>query len=201
MRRIARTSFPFLLAMGLSACTSASSNYLGEIARPDTARIYVCHGFDCRNTTRLEFTSEDRARLTAIMEPGRNGPVEERAAIAKAIAYFEQRSTDAIGVRDLPKSHIGQTGEIGQMDCIDVSTNTRSMLLHLELLGLLHHHAVERNVTRGAIVDGRYFHATSVIRDTSSGQRWAVDGWYGAGGEEPQIKPLSQWLGEGFLGG
>jgi hypothetical protein len=201
MRASIRSLMAIPLMAGLSACTSASSNYLGEVARPDPARIYVCHGFDCRNTTRLEFSAEDRSRLADIMEPGRAGPAEERAAIARAVAFFEERSTEVIGVRDQPKSHIGQTGQIGQMDCIDVSTNTRSMLLHLKLLDLLRHHAVEGNVTRGAIVDGRYFHATAVIRETGSGQRWSVDGWYGAGGQPPQIKPLSQWLGEGFLGG
>lgn len=185
----------------MAACSSASSNFLGEIAKPAPNRIYVCHGFDCRNTTRLDFNEDDRSRLASIMEQGKSGPAQERTAIARAVAYFEERSTEVIGVRDAPRSHIGQTGQVGQMDCIDVSTNTRSLLLHLRLLGLLRHHEVEGNVTRGAIVDGRYFHATSVIRETGSGQRWAVDAWYGAGGEEPQVKPLSQWLGEGFLGG
>lgn len=190
-----------LLVFGVTACTSASSNFLGEIARVDAARIYVCHGFDCRNTTRLDMGAADRAALTRIMEAGLAGPTEERAAISNAVQFFEERATEAIGVRDEAKSNIAQTGQVGQMDCIDVSTNTRSALLYLAELGLLRHHDVERNITRGAIVDGRYFHATAVISETSTGERWSVDGWYGPGGAAPQIKPLSQWLGEGFLGG
>jgi hypothetical protein len=196
-----RSLLPLPLLALLAACTSGSSNYHGDIARPDASRIYVCHGFDCRNTTRLDVGAVDRARFTEIMEAGQAGPAEERAAISRAVQHFEERSTEVIGVRDEPRSNIGQTGQIGQMDCIDVSTNTRSLLLHLDRLGLLTHHAVESNLTRGAILDGRYFHATAVIRETGSGQRWSVDGWYGAGGDAPQIKPLSQWLSEGFLGG
>ncbi|MGY6709672.1 MAG: hypothetical protein ACXIVF_15240 [Rhizobiaceae bacterium] len=190
-----------LLVFGVAACTSASSNFHGEIARVDAARIHVCHGFDCRNTTRLDMSAADRARFATIMEAGRAGPAEERAAISRAVQYFEERSTEVIGVRDEPKSNIAQTGQVGQMDCIDVSTNTRSLLLYLAELDLLRHHAVESNITRGAIVDGRYFHATAVIRETGSGERWSVDGWYGPGGAAPQIKPMSQWLREGFLGG
>lgn len=188
------------LLLGLAACTSASSNYLGEIARVDAARIYVCHGFDCRNTTRLDMSAADRTALTRMMEGGRAGTAEERAAISKAVQFFEERSTKVIGVRDEARSHIGQTGQVGQMDCIDVSTNTRSFLLYMAELDILRHHTVETNVTRGAIVDGRYFHATAVIREKRTGERWAVDGWYGPGGAAPQIKPMSQWLGEGFLG-
>lgn len=190
-----------LLVVGVAACTSGSSNFHGEIARVDSARIYVCHGFDCRNTTRLDVSAGDRAALSRIMETGRSGPTEERAAVSRAVQYFEERSTEVIGVRDEARSHIRQTGEVGQMDCIDVSTNTRSLLLYLAEVGLLRHHVVERNVTRGAIFDGRYFHATAVLRENASGERWAVDGWYGPGGAAPQIKPMSQWLGEGFLGG
>ncbi|WP_169287197.1 hypothetical protein [Chelativorans sp. ZYF759] len=190
-----------LLVFGVAACTSASSNFHGEIARVDAARIHVCHGFDCRNTTRLDMGAADRATLTRIMEAGSPGPAQERAAIARAVQHFEERSTEVIGVRDEARSNIAQTGQVGQMDCIDVSTNTRSLLLYLAEIGLLRHHVVETNVTRGAIVDGRYFHATAVIRETGTGERWSVDGWYGPGGAAPQIKPMSQWLGEGFLGG
>ncbi len=188
-----------LTALVLGACTSASSRFDGEMARPDRARIHVCHGFNCYHTTRLDLTEADRGEFTSIMAAGAESAAAERAAISRAVAYFERRYTEVIGVRDLPESHIGQTGQIGQMDCIDESTNTRSLLLHLDLLGLLRHHSVEANISRGLIIDGTYYHSTAVVRERS-GERWAVDSWYGAGGEAPEIKPLRQWMSEGFLG-
>jgi hypothetical protein len=200
MLRTFRALLLVSLVGALAGCTSASSNFDGEYARTDVSRINVCHGFDCHLKTRLDLTAADRAQFARIMNAGQAGPSQERAAISRAVQYFEERSTQAIGVRDEPRSHIGQAGQRGQMDCIDVSTNTRSLLLVLHELGLLNHHRVERNVSRGLFVDGRYPHSTAVIRETASGQRWAVDGWYGAGGDAPEIKPLSQWQSEGFFG-
>jgi hypothetical protein len=88
-----------LLGVALSACTSASSNYLGEIARVDAARIYVCHGFDCRNTTRLDMSAADRAALTRIMNAGRAAPhrgtgshLEGRAIFRGALYRSDRRS-------------------------------------------------------------------------------------------------------------
>ena len=41
--------------------------------------------------------------------------------------------------------------------------------------GYLRHHRVEAPSARGFFIDGRYPHATAVLTDTDSGERWAVD--------------------------
>ena len=183
----------------VSACQSVSSNYTGAITQPSTARVIVCHGFDCRNKTVLAFTSEDEQRFDAIMEAGGASAAMERAAVSNAIQYFETRAGTVIGALDAPKSNIAQTGNVGQMDCIDESTNSRSLLLHLEKRGLLRHHKVEWNVSRGVLFDGRYFHSTAVISDRQ-GKEWAVDSWYEPTGGAPDIMALSEWNRRGVLG-
>lgn len=85
------------------------------------------------------------------------------------------------------------------MDCVDESTNTRALLLYLERRKLLRHHTVERNVTRGFLIDGRYPHATAVLQDRS-GKKWAIDSWYEPTGGAPDIRPLSEWLKRGVMG-
>lgn len=194
-----RKSVLIVLLAGLAGCTSVSSNYEGEITRTDLTRIYVCHGFDCTYRTRLDITAADADRFAAIMRPGQASQSAERAAVGEAVAYFEERSTRAIGVRDEAKSHIGQAGERGQMDCIDESTNTRSLLLYLQKRGLLKHHTVDANVARGFFIDGRHPHATAVLR-ASDGQRWAIDSWYEPAGGEPDIMKLEDWLPRGVMG-
>jgi hypothetical protein len=198
MARFSRFAVLMILA-GISAgCTSVSSNYNDDIANVSTGRLTVCHGFDCRNQTALTFSTDEQQRLRALFA-ATSSAAAEREAIRKAVQIFESATTARLGVADKPKSDLSQTGQHGQMDCIDESTNTRTFLRHLESNGLLKHHTVQTNVTRGVIFDGRYFHATAVIRE-NGGQRWAVDSWYEPAGGAPDIMRLDEWLGRGQMG-
>jgi hypothetical protein len=169
------------------------------MATPSAGRIFVCHGFDCRRRTQLVLTRNDASRFASIMASGRSSAQAERAAISKAVQYFETRAGQVIGVQDKPKSNLTQSGLMGQMDCIDESTNTRMLLQHLASRGLIRHHSVEGNVSRGAFVDGRYPHSTAVIRE-KGGKAWAVDSWYEAMGGPPDIMPLAEWQSRGVGG-
>jgi hypothetical protein len=113
MLRSLRFFLPVPMLVLAAACTSSSANFRGEIARTDPARIHVCHGFDCHYTTRLDLTDADRQKFARIMNSGRADPARERAAISLAVQHFEERSTEVIGVRDAPRSHIGQSGQTG----------------------------------------------------------------------------------------
>lgn len=189
---------PVLAVGALAGCTSVSSNYNGEVAKTDTSRLYVCHGYDCSYKTRLDLGASDARRFAAMFS--NVGSAEgERKAVSKAVQYFEDRAAGVIGIRDQPKSTVAGSREKGQMDCIDESTNTRSLLLYLEKRGLLKHHSVESNRSRGLFVDGRYPHSTAVLRQ-SSGQHWAVDSWYEPMGGPPDIMPLDEWMSRGVMG-
>lgn len=197
-----RSRFAVLLPIGLAmaGCTSVTSNYTDAMRHVDTARIYVCHGFDCRRKTRYDISRADRARYASIMAAGRKSPAAERNAIARAEMFFEERAARAIGARDGPASSIGQTARAGQMDCIDESTNTHSLLRYLAKNGWLKFHEVLPNVSRGFFADGRYPHSTAVIRDIRTGLKWAVDSWFGPTGARPDILPLDKWMSYGVLG-
>lgn len=188
-----------VLAGAISGCTSVTSRYDLQIKKVDAGRIYVCHGFDCYFKTRLDINQADANRFSAIMAAGAASPEAERAAISKAVQYFETRAGEAIGVRDEPKSSFGKSGQKGQMDCIDESTNTRSLLRYLAKRDLLKYHTVEDNVSRGLFIDGRYPHSTAVVQQ-KGGVKWAVDSWYAPMGGAPDIIPLSDWLPRGVLG-
>jgi hypothetical protein len=198
MAWLARFASLIVVAAAASGCTSVSSNYNDDIADVSNGRLTVCHGFDCRNQTALAFSADEQQRLQALFAEPSNATAE-REAIRKAVQLFESATTARLGVADQPKSDLSQTGQQGQMDCIDESTNTRTFLRHLESRGLLKHYAVQTNVTRGVIFDGRYFHATAVIRD-EGGQRWAVDSWYEPAGGAPDVMRLEEWLGRGQMG-
>jgi hypothetical protein len=133
------------------------------------------------------------------MAAGASSAKAERAAVSKAVRHYETRAASVIGIRDQPKSNARQHHRRGQMDCVDESTNTRALLLYLERRKLLRHHAVDRNVTRGFLIDGRYPHSTAVLRDRS-GKKWAIDSWYEPAGGPPDVRPLSEWVKRGVMG-
>jgi hypothetical protein len=171
----------------------------GETARAAATRIEICHGFGCHFRSVLVLGSADAKRFSRIMAAGASSAKAERAAVSRAVRYYEDRAAGVIGVTDQPKSKASQYHRKGQMDCVDESTNTRSLLLYLERRALLKHHTVDRNVTRGFFLDGRYPHATAVLRDRS-GTKWAIDSWYEPTGDAPDIRPLSEWLKRGVRG-
>lgn len=162
-------------------------------------RVYICSGYGCAYKTRLDVVGEMRSRLAAIMAQGKGSSEAERGAIARAVRYFEERSTGVIGVADMPKAAMDKGGILGQMDCIDESTNTHTLLKLIASLGLMRHHRVERTTSRGFFLDMRYPHATAVISDRN-GERWAVDSWYEPAGSLPDIIPLDEWRRRGVRG-
>lgn len=188
-----------IIAPLTAGCVSTSSNYSSVKKETTVSKLSVCHGFDCRNRTTLPLTSADAGRFASIMAGGKGSSKAERQAVASAVAYFETRAGQAIGVRDTAKSSLAQSGRMGQMDCIDESTNTRTLLLYLQGRGLIRHHRVESNVSRGVFVDGRYPHSTAVLSE-KAGARWAIDSWYEPMGGKPDIMPLDQWKSRGVMG-
>jgi hypothetical protein len=186
----------------LAGCTSISTYYSENAMKPTSpaaaTTLYACSGYSCVYKTKVNLGAPDVQHLSDLMAAGAASPEAERAAVSNAVMYFEEKTMRATGVKDLPRSVLGDSGKKGQMDCIDESTNTRTLLLYMADTGMLKHHKVERNVSRGFLVDGRYPHSTAVMRDPG-GKKWAVDSWYGIQGEAPDVMPLSEWLPRGFL--
>ncbi len=187
------------LLLAVAGCTSASETSKPELlgyAAPE--RLSICHGYGCTYRSNLDLGAKDGARFRAIMARGKASPAAERAAISKAVRYFEDRTFQVTGVRDLPRAKLGASRIRGQMDCVDEATNTRALLIYLSKRGMLRHHKVERNASRGHFIDGRYPHFTAVIRDPK-GVTWAVDSWYAPMGGAPDIIPMSEWKPRGYL--
>jgi hypothetical protein len=161
--------------------------------------LTVCHGYSCSFRTRLELGPGDLKDIASILRSGASSAAAERRAISKAVQYYERRATAAVGIRDRAKGDFSGGRERGQMDCIDESTNTTSLLELLESRGMLRHHTVQRKVSRGFLADRRYPHFTAVIAD-KAGQKWAVDSWYESAGGAPDIMPLARWRTRGVWG-
>lgn len=188
-----------VLLAGLSSagCVSEPRELQARVVVPQ--KFVACYGYGCRSRATYPITQEMSGRFAAIMREGAGSPDAERAAVRKAVAYYEDLSTAHIGERDDAKSPIVASGKLGQMDCIDESTNTRHVLLYLQARGLLSYHSVQPRTSRGLLLDGRYPHWTAVIKDPD-GKKWAIDSWYEPGGGLPDVVPLDYWRTRGVFG-
>ena len=168
-----------------------------SLTMPNPAAVIVCHGFGCQRRTAVGLGKGDHAKLAELLATGRASPEAEWRAVAAATAWFDRRVGPAAGTTGrVARAGVATDHGPGQMDCIDTSRNVTSLLLVLDQLRLLRHHQVESPVARGFFLDGRGPHATAVLRESKSGQKWAVDIWTHKYGERPDVMPLERWMTE-----
>jgi hypothetical protein len=197
----------FTCALGALAASLSTASALTieeaytsvSLSPPTTRQVIVCHDFGCAQRTPVGLTPGDLATLASLLAPGRASAESERRAVAAAEAWFDRRVGPAAGTthRIARASGLGGQGAVGQMDCIDTSRNSTSLLVVLEQLHLLHHHKVEGVEARGYLIDGIGPHATAVLTDIHTGKQWAVDSWTHKYGEKPDILPLDVWKHQG----
>lgn len=184
-----------MLPFHVGAAQPAQSWYgeQGYVA-PSSTRIVACHGYGCSRRTALIVDSSLLSQASGLLKSRQASPEAERTAIREVVrSYTAYLSRQVGGKPDLPGSPPQMSGVHGQMDCIDETANTTSLLLVLQEQGLLVHHQVERPQTRGFFFDGRYPHTTAIIAEKKTGREWAVDPWRKAPGQRPDILPLAVW--------
>ena len=171
------------------------------MAEEPPATIRYCHGYGCKLQPTVTFTSSDMAHLKAIVTAGRASAAAERQALGKADQWYERIAGAATGTsHDGPKGTIGGAFDPSQLDCIDESTNTTTLLKLIESRGWLSHHKVGKPKGRGFLLDLRYPHNTATVIETDTGEAWAIDSWIPANAEFPDIMPLKLWVTKGVRG-
>jgi hypothetical protein len=159
---------------------------------PTPQRIPVCSGYGCQIADTVALSDVEWRSVRAMFIPRAENPADERRRIARAIAQLEK----IIGPKTETEHDKGGTFpglfQAGQMDCIDESTNTTVYLRLLAANDLLRWHEVGPDATRGYFLFG-WPHTTATIRETGSGEDYAVDSWFFDNGVEPVIIPLKLW--------
>jgi len=154
--------------------------------------LQVCYNFECSRQQFVWLSDQQWQSTRALFSPAATSAAEERAMIRRAIAQLEDLTGVLAGTSADRGGNLEGAGLPGQMDCIDESTNTTTYLSLLQQDGLLRWHTLQERARRSKwVLD---VHWTSVIRETTSGQRWAVDSWFLDNGEPPYIQRLEDWL-------
>ncbi|RTL54116.1 MAG: hypothetical protein EKK40_03480 [Bradyrhizobiaceae bacterium] len=168
-----------------------------SIPPPTDSRMPVCYGFGCRRRTFLDFTDGDRKALTQILASGKASAVAERAAIQKAVIWFDKRMGPIIGTdKRIANADIRAGADATNFDCWDTTRNAASLLLVLQDWKLFKYHTVGNPRYRGNFLVGQLPHNTAVIVDKTSGVEWVVDMWPKAYAQPPDVMTAEQWQSE-----
>ncbi len=148
--------------------------------------------------TKVRMTREDVKKIAALMKKTKkaNTPYEERRAIAYAVAWMEKRVGPITGTtHDRPGMEFNGPDDPTQQDCVDEATNTTSYLLFFKGQGLIKHHTIDTPFSKGNILRGlKYWpHWTAVLKETKTGQKYAVDSWGYKNGENPVVIEVEKW--------
>ena len=165
---------------------------------PPTARsMTVCYGFVCRRREILDFTPGDRNALTRIMAAGRASAAAERAAVQKAVVWFDRRMGPIIGTdKRVARADFRYFDDKHNYDCWDTTRNTTSLLLVLQQWGLLKYHAVGDPHYRGNALVLQTPHNTAVLLERATRREWVVDMWPRGYAQLPDVMTVEKWVKE-----
>ena len=197
-------------AIGLILVVAASPAYALELSAPQAAlystvsifppsstSMTVCYGFVCRRREVLDFTPADRSALTQILAAGRASAAAERAAVQKAVIWFDRRVGPVIGTdRRVAKADIRALDDKHNYDCWDTTRNTTSLLLVLQQWGLLKYHVVGDPHYRGNALVLQTPHNTAVLVERATRAEWVVDMWPRGYSQPPDVMTVEKWITE-----
>ncbi len=208
--RSARTRRASVIAALLVAIWAVSRAGAGQISAPvadlyTSVSIYppsansmtVCYGFVCRRREILEFTPGDRSALKQLMAAGGASAAAERAAVQKAVIWFDRRMGPVIGTdKRVAKADFRFFDDKHNFDCWDTTRNTTSLLLVLQEWGLLKHHVVGDPHYRGNALVLQTPHNTAVLLERATKVEWAVDLWPRGYLQPPDVMTVEKWVTE-----
>ena len=198
--------FGVLLATLLGAFAAKAVEMSAEVANlyssvsiypPSATSMTVCYGFVCRRREILDFTAGDRSALTQIMAAGRASAAAERAAVQKAVVWFDRRMGPILGTsKRVAKADFRYFDDKHNYDCWDTTRNTTSLLLVLREWGLLKHHAIGDPRYRGNTLVLQTPHNTAVLVDRATKVEWVVDLWPRGYLQPPDVMTVQKWVTE-----
>lgn len=187
----------FILSFFIPLHTNAALSDINHIYRqaPALHGFDICTGGGCAEPMRVSLTDDEWQDIVRVFLTTEEtvAPAElEREHIAQAIGVFESivgtktsTATDRAGT-------FGNSDYPGQLDCNDEAINSTTYMRLMQQNGLVKLHEVQDTRTRNFFFTG-WPHSTAVIRELSTGERYAVDSWFYDNGFPATIVPFAVW--------
>ncbi len=152
----------------------------------------VCRGYGCGQRDLVGLDPADLRALRALFDPPPADAAAERGTVARAVGFLEKVTGLALGTwADKPRTPMS-LGDPTQLDCVDESINTSTVLHLLRREELLRWHVPAHPARRHAFL-GFGVHYTAVLVEQSTGRAYAVDSWFHANGVPVEVVALEQW--------
>jgi hypothetical protein len=189
-----------LLLLGLTACAphlydSMESYMLSKrLEQPKPERFANCQAYGCAIVMNVELNKHDWKKIEKAYGKKAKTAEEEREKIARTIGVFEQIVGPITGTQDDRPGTFEKTGR-GQQDCVDESTNASVYMMLLDQKELIKFHTIEQPQVRYPLVSGRgWMHQTAVIRETKTGEEFAIDSWFEENGVKAHVVSMKEWM-------
>jgi len=187
-----------VISLALSSCVTHSGQpeayLLAHSAVPESrSEVVICSRAGCDETTTVRFSSADWRRIRAIFTSHAADGETERAQIAIAVGLMERLAGVQAGTWDDQPAGQGMFRQTRQLDCVAETNNTTAYLLLLEHQGLLPRHTTEYPEHRG-LMQLLAPHNTAVLKENETGRRFAIDTYFHANGQPPEVVSLDEWL-------
>jgi hypothetical protein len=168
-----------------------------SINPPTASSMTICYGFVCRRREQLDFTAADRKALTQILAAGKASAAAERAAVQKAVVWFDKRVGPVIGTdKRIANADFRYFDDKHNFDCWDTTRNITSLLLVMQDWGLFKFHVVGDPHYRGNALVLQTPHNTPVLIDKATRVGWVVDMWTRGYAQMPEVMTVDQWVKE-----
>ncbi len=149
----------------------------------------VCYNYDCRVQAEVSLSAAQLDRLSVLFAPV-STPPQERRAISRAMGLLAGFAAEQTPIWADRGGNYDDDGVDGRMDCIDHSINAAEYLSLFRRRGWLKFHTDLGRVRRGFI----FVHWAARLRETHTGEEYAVDSWFFDNGHPAAVLPLRNWL-------
>jgi hypothetical protein len=168
-----------------------------SINPPTASSMTICYGFVCRRREIFDFTAGDRKALTQIIAAGKASAAAERAAVQKAVIWWDRRVGPVIGTdKRIKNADFRYFDDKHNFDCWDTTRNITSLLLVMQEWGLLKYHFVGDPAYRGNALVLQTPHNTPVLIERATKVGWVVDMWTTSYAQPPEVMTVEQWVKE-----
>ena len=153
--------------------------------------VSVCYNYGCNSRGEVAFSDAQLDELHKLLA-GAADAAAERALVSLAVGRMYAIAGEQTPVWRDKGGNLDDSGESGQMDCIDHSATTTAFLKLLGRRGWLRFHEVLEPLKRARLFVFAE-HWSAQIRETGARQAHVVDSWYVDNGKPAVVVSVDEW--------